>query len=113
MLAPRLLKRLLMLLPSSVAPPAIASAMKMINMAYSVAVAPRSSLQKRQASRGMCGSLLRIFGPAPDVAFRPQKEPDRLYCARFRLQVLPCIHRKKQFLRVSLDRRKGKGDSPS
>ena len=47
MLAPILLNRLLMLLPSNVAPPAIASAMKMISIAYSVAVAPRSSLQKR------------------------------------------------------------------
>jgi hypothetical protein len=47
MLAPILLKRLLILLPSNVAPPAIARAMKMINSAYSVAVAPRSSRQNR------------------------------------------------------------------
>src|SRR5947209_18411011 len=43
MLAPIELNRLLMLLPSNVAPPAIASAIKMISIAYSVAVAPLSS----------------------------------------------------------------------
>src|SRR5438045_7202427 len=54
MLAPRLLKRLLMLLPSNVAPPAIASAIKIISIAYSVAVAPLSSRHRRLTRPGMC-----------------------------------------------------------
>src|SRR5204863_2922405 len=63
MLAPILLNRLLMLLPSNVAPPAIASAMKMISIAYSVAVAPRSSLQKRLNRASMC--IPRRLSPWP------------------------------------------------
>src|SRR5207237_5311589 len=54
MLAPMLLKRLLMLLPSNVAPPAIASAIKIISIAYSVAVAPLSSRHRRLTRPGMC-----------------------------------------------------------
>src|SRR3954470_14964242 len=42
-----LLNRVLMPLPSAVAPTATASAMKTRSIAYSVAVAPRASLRKR------------------------------------------------------------------
>jgi hypothetical protein len=64
MLEPRLLNKLLMLLPSSVAPPAIARAMKMINIAYSVAVAPCSSRQKRSTIPNMCNFSDKISASA-------------------------------------------------
>src|SRR5438045_8684719 len=60
LLAPRLLKRLLMLLPSSVAPPAIASAIKMISIAYSVAVAARSTPHRRLTRPSMSNPSSRV-----------------------------------------------------
>src|SRR5205085_1678645 len=54
MLAPRLLKRLLMLLPSNVAPPAIASAIKIVSIAYSVAVTRLSSRHRRLSRPSRC-----------------------------------------------------------